>query len=169
MSLIIIWFEHTWLWSEAASSARSLIRCQFQHSYHFFLIKRWWWLWCEPRKDICSDHRLILSPLPWIRTIKTKESNRYQVVGACKMETQVEVPDRKSIFPDRTTRKVSTSRPSQTETAYEHTFVRSKLHLSRLSCFHFFPGRVILNARRHLVRSFRSGHIDFWSGTPTWE
>ena len=48
------------------------------------------------------------------------------------------------------------------------TIVRSKLHISRLSCVHFFPDRVILNARRHLVRSFRSGHIDFRSGTSTW-
>ena len=48
------------------------------------------------------------------------------------------------------------------------TIVRSKLHMSRLSRVHFFPDRVILNARRHLVRSFRSGHIDFRSGTTTW-
>ena len=51
--------------------------------------------------------------------------------------------------------------------------------MSRLSCvqncicpdyraFIFFPDRVILNARRHLVRSFRSGDIDFRSGTSTW-
>ena len=52
--------------------------------------------------------------------------------------------------------------------AYVQTIVRSKLHMSRLSCVHFFPDRVILNARRHLVRSFRSGHIDFWPGTSTW-
>ena len=53
--------------------------------------------------------------------------------------------------------------------AYVQTIVRSKLHMSRLSCVHFFfPDRVILNARRHLVRSFRSGHIDFRSGTSTW-
>ena len=63
--------------------------------------------------------------------------------------------------------------------AYVQTIVRSKLHMSRLSCvqncicpdyraFIFFPDRVILNARRHLVRSFRSGHIDFRSGTSTW-
>ena len=64
--------------------------------------------------------------------------------------------------------------------AYVQTIVRSKLHMSRLSCvqncicpdyraFIFFPDRVILNARRHLVRSFRSGHIDFRSETSTWE
>ena len=152
------------------------------------------------------------------------------------MTTQVEVPDRKSICPDRPRRKVSVSRPSQTESAYVQTFVRSKvflrsscvqksscpdfrafksayvqtfvhskekfarskidnlcvhvqtivrscpdyhafkiayvqtivrskLHMSRLSCVHFFPDRVILNARRHLVRSIRSGHIDYRSGT----
>ena len=74
--------------------------------------------------------------------------------------------------------------------AYVQTIVRSKLHMSRLSCVQncicpdyrafkiayvqtivrsfFFPDRVILNARRHLVRSFRSGHIDFRSGTSTW-
>ena len=63
--------------------------------------------------------------------------------------------------------------------AYVQTIVRSKLHMSRLSCvpncicpdyraFIFFSDRVILNARRHLVRSFRSGHIDFRSGTSTW-
>ena len=38
--------------------------------------------------------------------------------------TQVEVPDRKSICPDRPRRKVSMSRPSQTESAYVQTFVR---------------------------------------------
>ena len=54
--------------------------------------------------------------------------------------------------------------------AYVPTIVRSKLHKSRLSCvqncicpdyraFIFFPDRVTLDARRHLVRSFRSGHI----------
>ena len=75
--------------------------------------------------------------------------------------------------------------------AYVQTIVRSKLHMSRLSCVQncicpdyrafkiayvqtivrsfFFPDRVILNARRHLVRSFRSGHIDFLSGTSTWD
>ena len=63
--------------------------------------------------------------------------------------------------------------------AYVQTIVCSKLHMSRLSCvqncicsdyraFIFFPDRVILNARRHLVRSFRSGHIDFRSGTSIW-
>ena len=74
--------------------------------------------------------------------------------------------------------------------AYVQTIVRSKLHMSRLSCVQncicpdyrafkiayvqtivrsfSFPDRVILNARRHLVRSFRSGHIDFRSGTSTW-
>ena len=74
--------------------------------------------------------------------------------------------------------------------AYVQTIVRSKLHMSRLSCVQncicpdyrafkfayvqtivrsfFFPDRVILNARRHLVRSFRSGHIEFRSGTSTW-
>ena len=57
--------------------------------------------------------------------------------------------------------------------AYVQTIVRSKLHMSRLSCvqnclcpdyraFIFFPDRVILNARRHLVRSFRSGHIQIF-------
>ena len=139
----------------------------------------------------------------------------------CFLYTQVGVPDRKSICPDRPRRKVSMSRPSQTESAYVQTFVRSKffvrsscvqksscpdfrafkiayvqtivrskLHMSRLSCVQncicpdyrafkiayvqtivrsfFFPDRVILNARRHLVRSFRSGHIDFRSGTSTW-
>ena len=40
--------------------------------------------------------------------------------------------------------------------------------MSRLSCVHFFPDRVFLDAQRHLVRSFRSGHIDFRSGTSTW-
>ena len=75
--------------------------------------------------------------------------------------------------------------------AYVQTIVRSKLHMSRPSCVQncicpdyrafkisyvqtivrsfCFPDRVILNARRHLVRSFRSGHIDFRSGTSTWE
>ena len=39
--------------------------------------------------------------------------------------------------------------------AYVQTILRSKLHMSRLSCVHFFPDRVILNARRHHVRSIR--------------
>ena len=63
--------------------------------------------------------------------------------------------------------------------AHVQTIVRSKLHMSRLSCvqncicpdyraFIFFPDRVILKARLQLVRSFRSGHIDFRSGTSTW-
>ena len=74
--------------------------------------------------------------------------------------------------------------------AYVQTIVRSKLHMARLPCvqncicpdYRAFkiayvqtivrsfsvPDRVILNARRHLVRSFRSGHIDFRSGTSTW-
>ena len=47
--------------------------------------------------------------------------------------TQVEVPDRKSICPDRPRRKVSMSRPSQTESAYVQTFVRSKFFV-RSSC-----------------------------------
>ena len=74
--------------------------------------------------------------------------------------------------------------------AYVQTIVRLKLHMSRLSCFQncicpdyrafkiayvqtivrsfSFPDRVILNARRRLVRSFRSRHIGFRSGTSTW-
>ena len=31
-----------------------------------------------------------------------------------------------------------------------------------------FPDRVILNARQPLVRLFRSGHVEFRSGTSTW-
>ena len=79
------------------------------------------------------------------------------------------VPDGKCLCPDYRAFKI----------AYVQTIVRSKLHMSRLSCvqncicpdyraFIFFPDRVILNAWRHLVRSFRSGHIDFRSGTSTW-
>ena len=44
--------------------------------------------------------------------------------------SQVEVPDRKSICPDRPRRKVSMSKPSQTESAYVQTFVRSKFFVS---------------------------------------
>ena len=67
---------------------------------------------------------------------------------------QVEVPDRKLICPERPRRKVSTSRPSQTESVYVQTLpdgkclcpdfrafkffrafnVRSKIPMSRLSC-----------------------------------
>ena len=47
--------------------------------------------------------------------------------------SQVEVPDRKSICPDRPRRKVSMSRPSQTESAYVQTIVRSKFFV-RSSC-----------------------------------
>ena len=52
---------------------------------------------------------------------------------------QVEVPDGKSICPDRPRRKVPMSRPSQTESAYVQTFVRSpdlRAFMSRLSCVH---------------------------------
>ena len=49
------------------------------------------------------------------------------------VHSQVEVPDRKSICPDRPRRKVSMSRPSQTESAYVQTFVRSKFFV-RSSC-----------------------------------
>ena len=90
------------------------------------------------------------------------------------------LPDGKCLCPDFRAFKI----------AYVQTIVRSKLHMSRLSCVQncicpdyrafkiayvqtivrsfSFPDRVILNARRHLVRSFRSGHIDFRSGTSTW-
>ena len=53
--------------------------------------------------------------------------------------TQVEVPDGKSICPDRPRRKVPMSRPSQTESAYVQTFVRSpdfRAFMSRPSCVH---------------------------------
>ena len=53
--------------------------------------------------------------------------------------TQVEVPDGKSICPDRPRRKVPMSRPSQTESAYVQTFVRSpdfRAFMFRLSCVH---------------------------------
>ena len=74
--------------------------------------------------------------------------------------------------------------------AYVQTIMRSKLPMSRLSCLQrhlcpdfrafkdtyvqtfvrslVFSDRVILNARHPLVRSFRSEHIDFRSGTSTW-
>ena len=57
----------------------------------------------------------------------------------CIKHTQVEVPDGKSICPDRPRRKVPMSRPSQTESAYVQTFVRSpdlRAFMSRLSCVH---------------------------------
>ena len=60
--------------------------------------------------------------------------------------TQVEVPDGKSICPDRPRRKVPMSRPSQTESAYVQTVPdgkclcqdrpRRKVPMSRLSCVH---------------------------------
>ena len=63
----------------------------------------------------------------------------YQVLN--NKASQVEVPDRKSICPDHPRRKVSMSRPSQTESAYVQTIVRSKFFVrsscvqkSRLSC-----------------------------------
>ena len=48
-------------------------------------------------------------------------------------DSQAEVPDQKSICPDRPRRKMSMSRPSQTESAYVQTIVRSKLSV-RSSC-----------------------------------
>ena len=41
---------------------------------------------------------------------------------------------------------------------YVHTFMRSLV----------FPDHVFLNARHPLVRSYRFGNIDFWSGTSAW-
>ena len=55
------------------------------------------------------------------------------MISSIRLLTQVEVPDRKSICPDRPRRKVSMSRPSQTESAYVQTFVRSKFFV-RSSC-----------------------------------
>ena len=43
------------------------------------------------------------------------------------MNTQVEVPDRKSICPNRPRQNMSMSRPHQTERTYVQTFVRSKI------------------------------------------
>ena len=50
------------------------------------------------------------------------------------------MPDRKSICPDRPRKKVSMSRPSQTEGAYVQTFVRSKFFV-RSSCVQKFSCR----------------------------
>ena len=65
--------------------------------------------------------------------------SRFKCVCVCVLVcvSQVEVPDGKSICPDRPRRKVPMSRPSQTESAYVQTFVRSLV----------FPDRVILNAQ----------------------
>ena len=75
---------------------------------------------------------------------------------------QVEVPGRKFICPGCPRQNMSMSRPRQTERTYVQTIVRSFV----------FPDHVVLNARHPppppLVRSFRSGHIDFWSGTSAW-
>ena len=77
--------------------------------------------------------------------------------------SQVEVPDRKSICPDRPRRKVSMSRPSQTESADVQTFVRSKFFVrsscvQKSSCPDFRAFKVayvqtIVRSKRKFVRS----------------
>ena len=78
--------------------------------------------------------------------------------------SQVEMPDRKSICPDRPRRKVSMSRPSQTESAYVQTFVRSKF-LVRSSCvqnslcpdfraFKILYDQTLVRSKLKFVRSF---------------
>ena len=65
-----------------------------------------------------------------------------------RMTTQFEVPDGKSICPDRPRRKVLMSRPSQTESAFVQTF---KIAYVQTIVRSFFPDLVILNAQCHLV------------------
>ena len=84
--------------------------------------------------------------------------------AAAEIVTQVEVPDRKSICPDRSRRKVSMSRPSQTESAYVQTFVRSKFFV-RSSCvqnslcpdfraFKILYDQTLVRSKLKFVRSF---------------
>ena len=79
-------------------------------------------------------------------------------------QTQVEAPDRKSICPDRPRRKVSMSRPSQTESAYVQTFVRSKFFVHS-SCvqnslcpdfraFKILYDQTLVRSKLKFVRSF---------------
>ena len=70
---------------------------------------------------------------------KTSDKIFVKFVACLSKASQVEVPDGKSICPDRPRRKVPMSRPSQTESAYVQTFVRSpdlRAFMSRLSCVH---------------------------------
>ena len=78
--------------------------------------------------------------------------------------SQVEVPDRKSICPDRPRRNMSMSRPSQTESAYVQTFVRSKFFV-RSSCvqnslcpdfraFKILYDQTLVRSKLKFVRSF---------------
>ena len=73
---------------------------------------------------------LHFSPLTSISTITSKLTSEL---------TQVEVRDGKSVCQDRPRRKVPMSRPSQTESAYVQTFVRSCSDcraFTRFSCVH---------------------------------
>ena len=74
------------------------------------------------------------------------------------------MPDRKSICPDRPRRKVSMSRPSQTESAHVQTFVRSKFFV-RSSCvqnslcpdfraFKILYDQILMRSKLKFVRSF---------------
>ena len=97
------------------------------------------------------------------------------------------VPDGKCLYPDYRAfatfsalfvrSKSNMSRPSQTKSVYVQTFVRScpdhRALQIKFVCFNnkvllrpcVIWDSVILNARRSFERSFRSGHIDFRSGT----
>ena len=63
--------------------------------------------------------------------------------------SQVEVPDQKSIRPDRPRQSMSMSRPPQTEHTYVQTFVRSKIFV-RSSC-----------VQKHLCPDFRAFKIAY--------
>ena len=70
----------------------------------------------------------------FLRSQEAESANRREsLVPSLRYGTEVEVPDRKSICPDRPRRKVSMSRPSQTESAYVQIFVCSKFFV-RSSC-----------------------------------
>ena len=97
--------------------------------------------------------------------VQWMSSGQYPNNRVCILDfvAQVEVPDRKSICPDRPRRKVSMSRPSQTESAYVQTFVRSKFFVSsscvqKSSCpdfraFKIAYGQTFVRSKRKFVRS----------------
>ena len=96
--------------------------------------------------------------------IQSEPIQNNRVVRPIAISAQVEVPDRKSICPDRPRRKVSISRPSQTESAYVQTFVRSKFFV-RSSCvqnslcpdfraFKILYDQTLVHSKLKFVRSF---------------
>ena len=109
---------------------------------HLLLLQTWngFSLACHPPKSISTQYSKPSSSTALKYRYELKLLQTIQQYICCTIDltisyaaippmlnhSQVEVPDRKSICPDPPRRKVSMSRPSQTERAYVQTFVRSK-------------------------------------------